>query len=320
MPRDLLSLRMIVVAGKGGTGRTTVAAALALVAARRGRRTLLAQVNAKDRLGTLLGVPVGEQVVPVREHLDAVNMNPTAALREYGLMILRYETIYKAVLENRMIKGFLRAIPGLDDYSMLGKAWWHTTEENAAGRPKYHLVVVDAPATGHAVTMLRLPQAILDTVPEGPLTKTARRVHELLGDASRCAMLLVTLAEDLPVAEAIDLHHQNEQLLKIPLGAVVANQLWPADFDGGDGIYEVLERSGCAHADAVLEPLCERARITHARYQLNQHYLEVLRREILAPLWRLPLLFRPTFGTAELEEIADLLAAQLPPGDANGRS
>jgi len=233
-------------------------------------------------------------------------------------MVLRYETLYKAVLENRMIKGFLRAIPGLDDYSMLGKAWWHTTETDAAGRLKYDLVVLDAPATGHAVTMLRLPQAILDTVPEGPLTKTARRVRELLTDASQCAMLLVTLAEDLPAAEAIDLHRQNERLLKVPLGAVVVNQLWPGDFDGGGSIYGVLERSGCAHADPVLEPLCERARITRARRLLNERYLETLRQEIRAPQVRLPRLFRPTFGAAELDEIADQLATQLPPANGNG--
>ena len=315
MPRDLLSLRMIVVAGKGGTGRTTVAAALALVAARRGRRTLLAQVNAKDRLGTLLGVPVGEQVVPVREHLDAVNMNPTAALREYGLMILRYETIYKAVLENRMIKGFLRAIPGLDDYSMLGKAWWHTTEVNGAGRPKYDLVVVDAPATGHAVTMLRLPQAILDTVPEGPLTATARRVRELMTDAAQCALLVVTLAEDLPVAEAIDLYRQNEQLLKMPLGAVVVNQLWPDDFGGDESIFGAIERTGCGHADPVLAPLCERAHVTRSRRRLNEQYLEKLRQSIPVPQLRLPRLFQPQFGAAELRTLEDVLAAQLPPVD-----
>jgi anion-transporting ArsA/GET3 family ATPase len=316
MPRDLLSLRFLVVAGKGGVGRTTVATALATLAAQRGRRTLLAQVNAKDRLGALLGVPVGEEVVRVADGLDAVNMNPTAALREYGLMILRYEAIYKAVLENRMIKGFLRAIPGLDDYSMLGKAWWHTTETDARGRLKYDLVILDAPATGHAVTMLRLPQAILDTVPEGPLTQTARRVRELLSDAARCALVLVTLAEDLPATETLELHRTNEHLLKIPLGAVVVNQLWP-DHPEPAGVFDVLARSGCGHADPLLEPLCERARITDARRRLNEHYLELLRRELPAPLLRLPYLFRPAFGAAEQAELAALLAPQLAALDAS---
>jgi anion-transporting ArsA/GET3 family ATPase len=314
--RDLLSLRFLIVAGKGGVGRTTVAAALATLAAARGRRTLLAQVNAKDRLAVLLGSgPIGEEVVSVRPNLDAVDMNPTAALREYGLMVLRYESIYKAVLENRMVKGFLRAIPGLDDYSMLGKAWWHATEQrDAAGRPAYDLVIVDAPATGHAVTMLRLPQAILDTVPEGPLTQTARRVSELLHDASRTAMLIVTLAEDLPVSEARDLYRANEQLLKIPLGAVVVNQLWPELFKdpaGAGGVFAQIQKTGCGHADAVLQPLCERARVASARRELNDRYLERLAIEVPLPQIHLPISFRPRFGAAELTELAQVLARQL---------
>jgi len=314
MPRDLLALRFLIVAGKGGVGRTTVAAALATLAAARGRRTLLVQVNAKDRLGVILGgPPVGELVVNVRPNLDCVNMNPTAALRQYGLMILRYESLYRAVLENRMVKGFLRAIPGLDDYSMLGKAWWHAVDQRGPdGRPRYDLVILDAPATGHAVTMLRLPQAILDTVPEGPLTQTARRVRELLHDAALTAMIIVTLAEDLPVSEARDLYNANERLLKIPLWAVVVNQLWPAvDRDGVAGIVGALERHGCAGDDPVLRPLCERARVGRARRQLNDRHLERLAIEVPVTQLYVPTIFRPSFGPTELAEVAAALAPQL---------
>jgi len=314
MPCDLGSLRFVVVAGKGGTGRTTVAAALSLAAARMGRRTLLAQVNAKDRLGVLLGVPVGEQVVTVRPRLDAVNMNPTAALRQYGLMILKYEAIYKAVLENRMIRGFLRAIPGLDDYSMLGKAWWHTTERDASGRLKYDLVVVDAPATGHAVTMLRLPQAILETAPEGPLTATARDVRALLLDQARACMLIVTLAEEMPTVEAIELARKNEERIGMRLGAVVVNQLWPRDLEENRALLRVIEEGGCGESDPLLEPLCRRARMTHKRRQINEHYLDLLRQAMQAPLWELPLLFRPEFGAKEVEELSVVIEGLLKMG------
>ncbi|HEY3359809.1 MAG TPA: ArsA-related P-loop ATPase [Polyangia bacterium] len=314
--RDLFSARFVIVAGKGGVGRTTVAAALATLAARRGKRTLLAQVNAKDRLTVLLGgTPVGDTVTTVQPNLDAVNMNPAAALRQYGLMILRYEAIYKAVLENRMVKGFLRAIPGLDDYSMLGKAYWHATEErDGAGRHKYDLVIFDAPATGHAVTMLRLPQAILETVPEGPLTQTARRVSELMHDAARTAMVIVTLAEDLPVSEARDFYRANEELLKLPLSAIVVNQLWPRVFDevsGPGAVFRQLEKTGCGVGDPMLGPLCERARTAHERRRLNDRYLERLAIEVPVPQLHLPYLFRPQFGAAELTDLAGVLDEQL---------
>src|SRR5437870_2051808 len=105
--------------GKGGVGRTTVAAALGTRLSRAGKNTLLFQANAEDTLSGLLGgPPVGERIVEERERLSAINTNPNAALHEYGVMILRYETIYRMVLENRVAKALLRAIPGLDDYAI----------------------------------------------------------------------------------------------------------------------------------------------------------------------------------------------------------
>src|SRR5262249_49052451 len=131
-PRRMSSLfdkRLVIIAGKGGVGRTTVAAALALASAHRGKRVLLAQTKSEERLSTLFGVgPVGTDVVRVHDRVFAVNMTPQAALREYGAMVLRSEFIARQVLENKVSRAFLHAIPGLEDYSMLGKVWFHTTE------------------------------------------------------------------------------------------------------------------------------------------------------------------------------------------------
>src|SRR4051812_12750178 len=122
----LFDKRLVVVAGKGGVGRTTVAAALAIAAARRGKRVLLCQTKSKERLSTLFGVrPVGSELVRVRDRLWAVNMTPQAALREYGAMVLHSEFVAKQVLENKVSRAFLKAVPGLEDYSMLGKVWFH---------------------------------------------------------------------------------------------------------------------------------------------------------------------------------------------------
>src|SRR6185369_4411337 len=162
----LLDRRLVILSGKGGVGRTTVAAALARAAAESGKRVLIAQTEAAPRLGKLfgLGEPVGTEVRQVAPRIDAVNMTPKSALHEYGLMVLRYETVYRALFENRAVRGFLGAIPGLDAYAMLGKVWWHTTER-AGGRPRYDLVILDGPASGHALVMLRLPHAILAAMP-----------------------------------------------------------------------------------------------------------------------------------------------------------
>ena len=110
--------------------------------------------------------------------------------------------VSRAVFENRAVRGLLGAIPGLDAYALLGKAWWHTTEMRD-GRPRYDLVVFDGPASGHAALMLRIPQAILNAMPKGPLARDARDIKELLQDPARAALVIVTLAEDLPARETL---------------------------------------------------------------------------------------------------------------------
>lgn len=100
-------------------------------------------------------------------------MTPESSLREYGMMVMHSSFLYRQVFERDVVRAFLRAVPGLYDYAMLGKTWFHTTEQ-VGGRPRFDLVILDGPATGHVLTLLRIPKVILDTVPEGPLTGPAR--------------------------------------------------------------------------------------------------------------------------------------------------
>src|SRR5262245_9387781 len=113
---SLLDKRLILVGGKGGVGRSTVAAAIATTCASRGRKTLLFEANANDRFGSYFGAAaVGTQITQLAPNLSAVNTTPAAALQEYGLMILKFKTVYNAIFENRITKAFLRAVPGMDD-------------------------------------------------------------------------------------------------------------------------------------------------------------------------------------------------------------
>jgi len=303
--------RFVIVGGKGGVGRTTVAAALALAASRRGKRVLLAQARSKERLSSLLGgPPVRTEIVRVRENLEAVNVWPEAALREYGLMVLRSQLVYRAVFENRLSRAFIRAIPGVDDYSILGKVWFHTTERDRAGRPLYDLVIFDGPATGHAVTLLSIPQAILDAVPEGPLTRDARSARDLLRDPERAAMVLVTLAEEMPVNETIELAGKLRERAGIPLGPLVVNQLYPPRFATGPSA-RALEALPETTGDAALDPLLHRARIAMRRRRMNDRYLERLREALPLPQAQLPYLFAPRLGPDQLEDLSRRLEAQL---------
>lgn len=307
---SLFDKKLVVVAGKGGVGRTTVAAALALAGARRGKRVLLAQMRSKERLGALLGgPPVVDDIVRVRPNLHAVNIQPASALREYGLMVLHSSLIYKAVFENRVSKSFIHAIPGVEDYSVLGKVWFHTTEKEG-GRERFDLVILDAPATGHVVTLLQIPQAILDAVPDGPLTRDARSARQLLTDPKRTQVAMVTLAEEMPVNESVELAEKLRQKVGIPLGPLIVNQLYPPRFVAGPSsraLTELPEITG----DALLDPLLIRSRIAMRRRTMNDRYLEKLRVALPLPQAQLPYLFAPQFGVEQVEDLSQRLEAQL---------
>src|ERR1041384_3926624 len=143
------------------------------------------------------------------------------------------------VFENRVSKAFLRAVPGLDEYALLGKAWFHTAEEKR-GRPVWDTVVFDLPASGHSVSMLRVPWVIVDTVPEGPLTRDARTIKSLLRDPARTSAVLVTLAEEMPVNEAIELEAKLTALGIVPQQLLV-NQVFPRHFPPATRVAKVLD-------------------------------------------------------------------------------
>jgi anion-transporting ArsA/GET3 family ATPase len=181
----LLDKRLWIVSGKGGVGKSTIAAALALRSARAGKRTLVCEVNTQERISRLLGhQPVGPQVTKLEDNLWAVDVRPQEAMREYALMVLRFETLYKTVFENKVVRYFLRFIPSLQELVLLGKILFHAQEKRPDGQPLWDTIVMDAPATGHAITFLRVPQVLLQTVPPGPVNETLE-LHAALRDSVR---------------------------------------------------------------------------------------------------------------------------------------
>jgi anion-transporting ArsA/GET3 family ATPase len=339
---SLLDRRLILIVGKGGVGRSTVAAAVASACARRGRRTLLFEANANDRFGHFFGTtPVGPEIKQLTRNLHAVNTNPAAALEEYGMMILRFRRVYKMVFENRVSRYFLRAIPGLDDYSVVGKAWYHTTEIER-GRPLWDTVVFDMPASGHSLSMLRLPKVILDTVPEGPLTASAGEVRSLLRDPSRTAIVLVTLAEEMPVNEARELTAALDRDLGMRVSHVVINQVYPQRIAeeslparvldaleqrpglGGKDIGQLVAGAGAGPGAGSgsgsglatpeqrdLAALVAHAQLARGRRRLNERYIAELEASLQVPHSQLPYLFAPTLGSAEIETLSRLLEERL---------
>lgn len=300
----LLDHKFLFVVGKGGVGKTTVAAALGLAAARKGKKTLIAMTNVQERLSQHLDVPpIGHQVVNVGENLDAVNMTPRAALEEYGMMILKVRSLYKAVFENRFVSAFLRGTPGLEAWAMLGKAYFHAVGHGPDSDGEYDLVLLDGPATGHGLDMLRVPQVIVDVAPPGLLRREAERALELFRDGSRCGAVIVTLPEDMPTNETIELHGALTGELQMSVPTLVVNQVLPKLFtaDERGPLTELPEKLA---EGSPIASLARAGRIRSLREGVQEESLRRLADEIEVPRITLPHLFAPEFKRSHVESLS----------------
>jgi hypothetical protein len=300
----LLDRRLVVVTGKGGVGKSTVSAALALVAARAGKRVLVCEVNAQERVAPLLGAsPAGGTIREAVPGISTVNVTPHDAMREYGLMVLKFKTIYDAVFENRLVRYFVRVVPSLAELVMLGKIL-HEAKAEERGGPRWDLVVVDGPATGHAVQLLRVPSALLDTVPAGPLRSDAQWMEAMLVDPARTALAIVTLPEEMPVNEAIELDGEVRSVLGIHRGALFVNAMPEARFSRKEAA-----RLGALTAEPPpLGPAAQAARLHALRAEQAARYLERARAALDLPTTVIPLLPVATWGRDEVEEVARAIA------------
>jgi anion-transporting ArsA/GET3 family ATPase len=298
----LADKRFILVTGKGGVGKTTVCAAEALALAAKGKRVLVAMCNAKERLSTMLGAPpIGPEVSPVADGVWAVNIQPEKALEEYGVLVLHSRALYKTLFDNRYVRAFLRAVPGMQEWAMLGKAWWHTTERRSDGSFKYDVVILDAPATGHGLDMLRVPKVILDVAPHGLLRRDAERAWTLFGDASTSAIVLVTAPEEMPTTETIELAHALGEM-GLPIGRVVVNGVLPPLFSREERA--ALEQMGPVAPRSKGDTAVLAAHNRAARERVQAESLNRLSRELpIAPAF-LPLLMQDAATPEAIRQLA----------------
>lgn len=243
--RALLARRLQVVAGKGGVGRTTVAVALARRAARDGKRTLLLEVDAPDDAASALGVkPAPDTPREVENNLWLCRLTPWGSLREYALIVLKFKALYNLVFENRLVKYLLRSIPSLGEYTMLGKTWYHAMEKNDAGEDRYERIIIDAPATGHAITFLSVARTVADVAPKGLMREYSEKMAAVLESKNDACIHIVCVPEEMPVNEGLDVLEVTTNRVRMTPGLAIVNRVLTPRFNADEmPVLDALARS-----------------------------------------------------------------------------
>jgi len=301
----LFDKRFIIVAGKGGVGRTTLAMVIGRLASLRGKRTLVCLCNAPLRYLSLIGgVALGSEIREVADGLHVVNLIPRTAREEYGLMVLKNRTLHRLVFGSRIVGAFLDAVPGLAEWAMLGKATYHALRE-VDGRPQYDLVVLDSPATGHGLEVLSLPRAIVSAVPSGRMREEAARRVELMNDPERCEVVPVAVPEDMVVNEALELV-DGLRGLELQVRRLVINMVQSGLV--GESVGELVD-DAAVRGDPPSWLLPSAAEVGVQRMQ--QASIERLEREVDAEIIKLPLVPGGSVDEASLMDLARAFRAEL---------
>lgn len=296
LERFCATSRVVIVAGKGGVGKTTVTAALAVAAARAGAEVLVVEVEGKSGLAGSFGrPPLTYHEAELRPGVRARTLTPDDALVEY-LEDHGLRRIGRRLANSGALEVVATAVPGMKDILVLGKV--KQLERARAA----DLIVIDAPAAGHAVTFLLSAQGLLDAVRVGPVRKQATDVVELLTDPARCQVMLVTLAEETPVNELVETAFAIEDRAGVALGPVVVNGC----------VAPVPDLSTAPAARELAEPFDADVAtlVAAAEFRLDLERRQAEQRERLAqllplPQIHLPYLFTAGVGPAEVDTLAD---------------
>jgi anion-transporting ArsA/GET3 family ATPase len=311
--------RLLVVTGKGGTGKTTVAAGLAVAAAGRGRRVLVAEVEGRQGLAGLFGRDaLDHREARVAGGVNALAIDPDESLREY-LARYGFAPLARLLTWAHLNRFITAAAPGLGDVLLVGKVWEAATRTAPGGSGAYDLVVLDAPPTGRVVPFLRAPETVAELARVGPIRNQADRVRALLDDPGQTAVVLTCLPEELPVTETLE----GVAALReagLPVAGVVANQVTGDRLGGRAGRLTALAKdpaplaaaataAGAKLDDTALATLIGEARDRQRQVTRERRLLKELRDGLDGlPVVELPFLSGGAGGPDEVRALATHLA------------
>ena len=307
---DLLDRQLLFVTGKGGVGKTTTAAALADLAARRGKRTLVCEMDAKGAIAAAFEVnQLYFEPTEVRPGLFAMAMNTEDSLREYLRVVARIPLVGRIGPLARTFDFVADAAPGVKEILAIGKLAWEVRERH------YDLVVVDAEASGHIVAQIDAPRAIRELVQVGPVRDQTEWMLQILGDHSRTGLVCVTTPEEMPITETVELVDKVRTTTDVDVAAVVVNRMLPPWF--GDRDRAVFDALAAEPAQALLGAtvgpktgaVFQAAALAQSRHEVAEGYLARLRDTLPGgvPVHVVPELFTKASGRRVVALVADEL-------------
>ena len=294
--------RLVVVTGKGGVGKTAVAAALAHVALDAGRRVLAVEIGAA-RLGPLLGAPepLGTDPTRLTPSLSAAAIDPEEALGDFVHGVLRLRIFARRLLESTSFQVLAAAAPGIAEFLVLHKiAGW--LDARRLGRSLYDVIVVDAPASGHSLPLLDAPRTLGALARLGPIGETLRSIDRRLHDPAETLVVVVTTPEELAVRETIELHTELTKRLRLPVAPPIVNAVPGRRYTAADEA-----RLAAPDLAAVRHPHLEAARFQTTRRAQARAQLAILRDALGAGLVRLPFLYEGPEAPGGVAELAAVL-------------
>jgi anion-transporting ArsA/GET3 family ATPase len=307
--RSLLDRRLVVVIGKGGTGKTTVAAALGLMAARIGKRVVICEVARQERLAAMFGMDeLGHSEHELSPGLCGISIDPERAKEEWLRHQLHSGALAGVLGHSRMFQYLTAAAPGLTELVTMGIVWDLAQLERRLGGATYDLAIVDAPATGHGVALLRAPRTYADMARVGPIHRQAKRIDDFVRDPELTGLVAVALPEEMPVNETVDLGERLRKEMGMAMNAIVVNGVYPDRFTNADAERMASANGGGSPgARAALSA----ALSEHARARGQRSELARLRRAVDAPVATLPYLFEADLGVEQLESLSRELERKL---------
>ncbi len=300
---SLLKRKLWIVTGKGGVGKTTMAAALGLLASQHGLKVLLVETHRLTHLGEVFEVGVvGYQPQKIRPNLSLVQLNPEDAFEEYVLQQIKFKFVYNTVFNNRYVRSFIDAAPGLTELLTIGKIWALVEEKSWRGkRGNFDLVIIDAPSTGHGLALFTISQTVVDAVRVGPLHTKAKQILDLLRDPQKTLTWLVSLPEEMPVSEVAEMADKLENQVKMELGPVLMNQVWP----------EILSEDSQADLQQA-KVRTELFKVYLKRLEQSRHYEGKLQERLFhKQQLELPLVYQSKTPLHIAQKLAEAIRSQL---------